>query len=678
MNTSDTPVTEMVKDRASSSTRTRLRQPWPLIGSLIVIAIAVVGLSLTILSFVNSWEAMLLPCDRAKGINCEDGIFVEDAQLIESIGLSMSSVRLMVVGFAASFIFVCLSMTVVILWRRSDDWMGLLTALFLVVVGTQLSTGDQQELIRVYPALHYPLALLHGLATGLILPFGLLFPNGRFFPRWTRFVAPVWTVLIIFTSRLFLDDQSRLGGVIGQFSIVLLVSAMLLVAAAQFVRYRRVSTPVERQQTKWNVISLIFVIITLSYVGGFIVISPPNAGVWRLIYMLDLILIFPVVVLTFPLTIGISLLRYRLWDVDFVINRSLVYGGLTLLVLGVFGALFFAARAILSATLGAQQDLLAVALPAAVVVGLFNPARKWLRALVDQRLYGIKIDYSHPDTPIPSPVAASHTLTTSAGVYENLEPIGQGGMAEVYKAAHPTLGKPVAIKILPSNLAKDADFRKRFEREARTVAALQHPNIVQMLDFGESDGTHYMVMEYIAGHDLSVDIRQSAPMPLDRVIPILADIASALDYAHAQGLVHRDIKPSNVMLESGDKPRAVLMDFGIARMALGGTRLTATGMLGTFDYMSPEQINDASDVEGRADVYALGVMAYQMLTGRLPFIAGSAGALLMLHLRQPAPDPRDLAKGLPEPAALTIMRAMAKKPEQRFSTAGEFVNAMVA
>ncbi len=191
-------------------------------------------------------------------------------------------------------------------------------------------------------------------------------------------------------------------------------------------------------------------------------------------------------------------------------------------------------------------------------------------------------------------------------------------------------------------------------------------------------------MEYIAGKDLSQHMQATGAMPLTQVLPIMRDIASALDYAHGQGLVHRDIKPSNVMLENdvrqiGNLPylRAVLMDFGIAKILGGNLGDTKSGMMmGTLDYMSPEQIRSAGEVDRRADIYALGIMAYQMVTGQLPFKANDLGGLIMAHLQQAAPDPRSLAPSLSEHAAEAILRALAKDPRERFVSAGEFVGAM--
>ena len=265
------------------------------------------------------------------------------------------------------------------------------------------------------------------------------------------------------------------------------------------------------------------------------------------------------------------------------------------------------------------------------------------------------------------------------GPYEVLELLGRGGMSEVYKGRHPRLDRTVAIKVLPASLAAEADFRIRFEQEARAVAALKHPNIVQVFDFGDVEGTYYMVMEFVAGRDLTHALRERGKLALIEARAIARDIAGALDYAHAEGLVHRDIKPSNVMLDPGQgasAPRAVLTDFGIAKIVSGGAGTTKTGIVGTLDYMAPEQIRNAGEVDARADVYALGVLLFEMLTGHLPFAGDNPAAMLLAHLNTPAPDPRTLNPALSAPTAAAILRALAKDPAERFRTAGELVMAV--
>jgi serine/threonine-protein kinase len=285
---------------------------------------------------------------------------------------------------------------------------------------------------------------------------------------------------------------------------------------------------------------------------------------------------------------------------------------------------------------------------------------------------------ARPDLPLD-------TLSgTHLGPYQVQGLLARGGMAEVYKGVHSRLGRPVAIKVLPRRLASEGDFRRRFEREARAVAALKHPNIIQVFDFGDLNDTYYLVMEYVDGKDLTNYLRERpGPLPLGEALPILRDVASALDYAHLQGVVHRDVKPSNVLLEivriAQPAPlpcRAILTDFGIVKLVAGTVSNTGMGMMGTVDYMAPEQIQSARTVDHLADIYALGVLAYRMVTGVLPFTGEHPGEVLAGHLHRAVPDPRSFAPGLPDQVAGALERAMAKEPEARFPTASELVAAL--
>lgn len=252
--------------------------------------------------------------------------------------------------------------------------------------------------------------------------------------------------------------------------------------------------------------------------------------------------------------------------------------------------------------------------------------------------------------------------------------IARGGMGEVYKGSHVTLGSPVAIKVLPPEFAHDPASRARFEREARVVANLDHPGIVRVFDFGSANGTYYIVMQYIVGHSLLHHLNQWGALSIEEARPLITSIADALDYAHEQGLVHRDIKPSNIVLRylTGQlgSYQPILLDFGITKLDTDPNRFT-TGAMGTFSYMAPEQFSAAKDVTRAADIYALGVMTYQILTGRLPF-TGEPAQIMFAHLNVSPVDPRLLAPHIPDSAAEALLRVLAKDPAERFASAGEF------
>jgi tRNA A-37 threonylcarbamoyl transferase component Bud32 len=250
--------------------------------------------------------------------------------------------------------------------------------------------------------------------------------------------------------------------------------------------------------------------------------------------------------------------------------------------------------------------------------------------------------------------------------------IGRGGMAVVYRATDVRLNRRVAIKLLPPELAFNPDVRERFLREAQTSAQLTHPHIVPIYTVDEREGMVYFVMALVDGESLAERLAREPRLPIADARRILADVADALAYAHGRGVVHRDVKPDNVMIDRVTG-RAVVTDFGIARAAAGDSRLTVTGVaVGTPAYMSPEQAIGERELDGRSDIYSLGVVGYQMLAGTTPFRAANTPAMLVKHLSE-TPKPLDALR--PDaPAALVhaIMRALAKKPEHRWDDAEEF------
>lgn len=270
---------------------------------------------------------------------------------------------------------------------------------------------------------------------------------------------------------------------------------------------------------------------------------------------------------------------------------------------------------------------------------------------------------------------AGSLLGKTMGKYQITEHLAWGGMAEVYKAYQRGLDRYVAIKLMHSFLAEEEGFLDRFQREARAVAQLRHPNIVQVHDFDVTDeGHHYMVMEFIDGYTLEAKLQEMAAsdeiMPLGEAIRIARDVASALTYAHAREMVHRDIKPSNVMINRENQ--VILTDFGIAKI-LSHSQFTASGaMMGTPSYISPEQgLGEPGDA--RSDIYSLGVMFFQMVTGQLPYDAEAPVAVVLKHINAPVPIPGRLNPSLPPEVDRIVFKAMAKKPETRYRTAREFI-----
>ena len=253
--------------------------------------------------------------------------------------------------------------------------------------------------------------------------------------------------------------------------------------------------------------------------------------------------------------------------------------------------------------------------------------------------------------------------------YELEGEIGRGGMSVVYRARDKRLNRPVAIKVLPPELTYDPAIRPRFTREAQTSAHLSHPHIVPIYDVGEQDGIAYLVMAYVSGGNLGSLLAREPKQPIEEVRRILAEVASALDYAHVRGVIHRDIKPDNILLDR-ESGRAMVTDFGIARAVESGTRLTVTGIaVGTPTYMSPEQAVGEREIDGRSDLYSLAVVGYQMLTGRVPFSAGNSLALLLKHVNDPPRPIAELRPDAPRPLRDSLERALQKSPEDRWPSA---------
>ncbi|TAK13290.1 MAG: serine/threonine protein kinase [Anaerolineae bacterium] len=523
----------------------------------------------------------------------------------------------------------------------------------------------------------------------LILPLPLIalyFPTGELLSRGWR-----WGLVCLFTAfgafhivALLAAEWSELDGTRswpGPFPLlseeqieplvivmgILLLTSIALAVMSMIARYRRAEL-VERAQIRW--LMFFFALFFGVYLITFF--SPDE---YRQRWLVDAAMTLSIIGI--PLSIGFAILRYRLYQIDVAINRSLVLGVVIIVLAIPFAAAFFGVRALLAGMLEPQHDTMVVAFSTLAAGLLFNPTYRWARDLIDRRFYGLRFNLLDLDVSqkAPDTGARGHHTGQTLGKYKLHDLLGKGGMGEVYRASDN--GNTLAVKILPGSAVDLPEHLARFSREARLTLSLQHPNIVRMLDYGEDAGTAFMAMEYVEGDNLTARLHADGPLSLEETRAVIRQVAAALDYAHQSGFIHRDIKPGNIMLRkrADGGTDAVLMDFGVAKVKESRSMLTGTGMVGTIDYMAPEQIRESTAVDARADVYALGLVAYEMLAGQ-PAFKGSPAQVMFMHLTQPPPDIRALQPGIPAAAAEAILLALAKDPAERFDSAGAFASAL--
>jgi len=266
------------------------------------------------------------------------------------------------------------------------------------------------------------------------------------------------------------------------------------------------------------------------------------------------------------------------------------------------------------------------------------------------------------------------TAGTLVGPYEIVEQLGRGGMATVFKARHTVLDRDAALKFLDLAFLEDPEFVKRFRHEARVIAGLDHPNIVPVFDFSEHEGLPYLVMKFVEGETLKARLERGK-LSTAHIAEMVQAIGNGLSYAHEQGVLHRDVKPSNVLL--GKDGSIYLSDFGLARMAASAqSTLSREFMLGTPQYISPEQARSEPNLDARTDVYSFGILIYELLVGQVPFDADTPISIIHDHLYTPPPRPSAEAPGMPEDVDRVILRALAKDKKERFATVDEMVEAL--
>ena len=565
-----------------------------------------------------------------------------------------------------------IGLAVVLFLQRSDDWFAIFLSIVIMTFG--LSVTNIGNELATYP-LSVP-AMIIGDA-GIVM-IGWFFPDGYFFPRWLKYATPFllasMAALYLPGSPVYAESQNL--------TVYFIVSSFWYFSSAAMMiyRYKTVPNPNQKQQIRWVFTGMMGPLawFLLFFIPAMIFPSlRSETSLASVAFFIAIRILGIGLLLVFPACLTIAIARYKLFDIDLLINRALVYGALTVVLASVFALVLIVDTAVLNALTSGGHTTVGLTISAIAAGALFQPARKSLQRFVDRSFYHINIDYLKTPPALRGKGKMGDTFTQASMLfsdYRNMTLIGRGGMAEVYHAYQPSQHRDVAIKVLPADLAEDEQFRKRFQREAQALAGLEHPNIVKIFDYGTENNLYYMVMEYLNGDNLSDLLKKKSRLGTEETLPILRNVADALDYAHSLGFVHRDVKPSNVILDGSlVSPRAVLTDFGIAKLSTGAySNITASAVLGTFDYIAPEQIQGAADVDGRADIYALGVMAYQLLTGVPPFKRATTGALLLAHMTAPPPDARQTAPALSRETAQALQKAMAKEPNERFATAREF------
>ncbi|MBK8024532.1 MAG: serine/threonine protein kinase [Chloroflexi bacterium] len=637
------------------------RAVWALLASF-VIAVSLLTLPLT---YAERLSQAILPPLR----------FAEFG--LPELGLSPEFYATVFPTLGLIHFLIAASIGLLIFLRRSDEPIALVVS-FMLVCASGINASAYNAWIRSDPGIKPLLVLVNALSYIAILSTVLLFPDGRFYPRWMR-----WFMLLVIPLAV-LDGVIGLGRPLGSSAagspaVIGLGLIAIFGLIQQRRRYRHALTPTQRQQVKWILFGMALSLLPVTlfnivdpFITPWLIENPPI----RILYRFGVqAFIFFLPNTAYAVAIAFAIFRYRLWDIDYAINRSLGYaivtGGLVLLFLILF--------LVLQSVILNPIALTALAIGSGLI---FNPVRLRVQRFIDRRVYRLRFpidavaDYARSDRAAPppkKPITLPGSLTgTTLGEYSITDWVGRGGMGEVYKGQ--IGGRTVAIKLLPG--MADPETRVRFEREGQILQRLDHPNIVRVYEFGESGGLRYMVMDYLDGVPLNQYMSGGGPMSLATIRKILADVTSALDYIHSRGIVHRDLKPANIMLKMNPDRTiagAVLMDFGVAKSET--TSITGAETMGTIDYMAPEQIQAAGAVDQRADVYALGIMLYEMATGTRPF-QGNAGQVLFAHLRQPAPDPRVVVPDLPGAVVSAIQRAMAKNPAERPSTAGEIARAI--
>jgi Protein kinase domain len=536
-----TPIPSISATTDNTSTHTRLS------GNRLWLAWLVWGILsvLTVVLFLASMPARWDELHRISAVPQPTNFWtqilppltMDDVELLAQIGLSVDFYAGYAIAVGFTFAVGCLATGIILIWRRSHDWLALFVSVTFILCAVYFppSIPLVLSLQKAQPSLYLVVQFMIGIGFATEVPVWFIFPDGRFVPSWTRWVATFWVLWMLLGIVLPAISLPRLSA--PAFFVVIGIEAVAL-NYIQVYRYRLVSNPIQRQQTKWLVLCLIIVGVTF-IVGNIIVIAFPflsQPGVSNIIYRLVSAFLFLIIYLSVPFGVTLAVLRYRLWDVDLPINRSVVYGLVSILLVACFFILFWVTQAVLAAVLGSEQNMAAGALATAVTIWLFNPTRNRIQKIIDRNVYGLRFDLNQLVSAQKLPEVKNQGALTgkTIGGYQVLGVLGKGGMGEVYQGH--INGQSVALKILPEDLAQQSEFVSRFEREAATMRALNHPHIVKLLAAGEQDGVRYLALEYIAGADLSNYLKNNGKLSYNDARILLRDLAAALDYAPTKDL----------------------------------------------------------------------------------------------------------------------------------------------
>lgn len=672
----------MSQPPATDDRRLSRTQQWIVWSTLAVVLVLAIGLNIA--GTPERLSQMAQPYLEGQEMIAGQLLLAEQDALAE-LGISSHNWASYLLGLSWLLSAICLVLGGLIFYLRKDSWMAAVAVAFAVLVSLATTQGAM-----TLGGEHESLVLLVNVVRSLTLLAILLlfyqFPTGRFVPCWTRWVVGVFVVqqvvwLVVWSvSGSPSDWNASLDAVFG---MLVIVGGLL----AQRYRYTRVSTAEERQQTKWTVTVLgintaIFLlsVLTTQFTHQLFASELLNVA-WKLLLYHS----YAFATLMIPVTLVAAILRYRLWDVDIFINRGLVYGSMTAILGLIFAACILVFMQIALQISDDRHLLLALGIAGLAVGALFHPLRQRLQRLVDRRIYGIAIAYDPQADPnsLGGPrnegfeVSRSHKRMNH---YTCGELLRREALVDVYSAVDTVAEERVDVLFIDlDSRAPGAGVHERFSQLAQNVSTVRHRGVVPVLDHGIFEGTPYLVTPPRRDKDLGMRLDAVVRMPQEEVMEVVQDLADALDAIHARGLFHLNLCPENVLLtrptrdHSGNRARLAGLGVATCLTQLHGGPGPAHG---NVDYIAPELVRGDEHIDHRADIYALGMLAYRLLTGRTAFPKSTAAARLIAHLHEPPPDPAELVPGLSPAIGQSIRRALAKRPGDRFDSAGEMLRAM--